>query len=119
MSNVSWEDPPYGDRDAYQKLCETSTPSDFYFLVKGESSFVESPGDTPENFVMVFITPKLYFHKENNMWDQSNDLSECMESVWDNDGDRSVEEIRQDMLARGFEENEAFTKLINREYDGY
>jgi hypothetical protein len=115
MSKMSWEKPPYHNDDTYMKLCENSKPSDFYFVAQKDY----------EGFVMVAITPKLYFHKNGYMWDQSmqiehllpNDLSESMESVWESDSDRTVEEIRQDMLSRGFEENEQFTELVAQEYD--
>lgn len=115
MNNVSWEDPPYHNDSSYEELCKNSKPSDFYFAAqKGE-----------DEFCMVAIVPKLYFNKEGYMWDQSmqiehllpDDLSESMESIWENDGDRTVEEIRQDMLRRGFEENDQFTGQVVEEFD--
>src|SRR5271154_1291907 len=107
MSNISWEDPPYNNRTEYAQLCENSKPSDFYFSVKEGLEVVG--GDT-----MVAIVPKVYFQKEGCMWDQSmflehilpDDLGECMTSCWATD--RGAEEVRQDLLTRGFEENKKF-----------
>jgi hypothetical protein len=115
MNNLSWENPPYGDRKAYQELCQNSKPSDFYFDVKANLGV--------DGFTMITIVPKLYFDKEGYMWDQSMnlnhilpaDLSEAMESCWDSE--RSAEEVRQDLLARGFEENTKLSALVGEEYD--
>jgi hypothetical protein len=103
MKNVSWEDPPYQDYEQYLQLCHKSVPSDFFFSVS-EDSF-SGIGCS------ISICPKLYFQKENDMWDQSmdldhilpSDLFEAMESVWTSE--RSMEDVRNDLLSRGFEEN--------------
>jgi len=116
MNSLAWADPPYSDHDAYEQLCENSKPSDFYFSVKEDMSFTNG-------FTFIAIVPKLYFVSEKCMWDQSmflehilpEDCSEAMESVWD--CERSADEVRKDMLARGFEENEEFSKLVDEDYD--
>src|SRR5271167_4049365 len=95
---------------------ENSKPSDFYFSVKEGLEVVG--GDT-----MVAIVPKVYFQKEGCMWDQSmflehilpDDLGECMTSCWETE--RSAEEVRQDLLTRGFEENKKFSKMVGEDYD--
>jgi hypothetical protein len=115
MSDVSWEDPPYNTPE-YEELCKNSKPSDFYFDVKADL-------EVCSGYTMIAIVPKLYFHKEGYMWDQSmnlnhilpDDLSEAMESCWDSE--RSAEEVRKDLLARGFEENAKFTALVSYDYD--
>jgi hypothetical protein len=107
---MNWEDPPYNDEEAYSELCAKSMPSDFYFSVSESDDFTHG-------YVFISLVPKVFFHKEGYMWDQSmfldhilpDDFDESMESIWESP--RSVEEIRADLLARGFEENEAFTKL--------
>jgi hypothetical protein len=116
MSNLSWEDPPYHNSDAYKELCEKSTPSDFYFDVKAD---LEVTG----GLTMIAIVPKVYFDKHGYMWDQSmfldhilpEDLSEAMESCWDTE--RSAEDVRQDLLASGFQENIKFAALVSEDYD--
>jgi hypothetical protein len=40
-----------------------------------------------------------------------NDFGEDMESVWSSE--RSVDEVREDLLARGFQENKKFSNFMN------
>jgi hypothetical protein len=111
---MSWEDPPYSG-DEYIELCEKSSPSDFYFAVRGDMEIVD--------VTMVALVPKVYFHKHGCMWDQHisvesilpDDLFEAMESVWETE--RDAEDVRKDLLARGFEENDKFNQLMSEYYD--
>lgn len=110
----------YGSKNEslYWELCKNSTPADFYFAVSNSLDFDPDENDA---FTFVSIVPKAYFNKEGCMWDQSmkldhilpEDLGEEMESIWGTH--RDIEEVRKDMLARGFEENADFTKAA-REY---
>ena len=111
--NKLWEDPPYGDLDEYKRLCLNSTPSDFFFCAQ----------ETEMGGSYIALVPKVYFLKEKYMWDQSmpldhilpSDFSEAMESVWESD--RSVSDLKKDLLGRGFEENEQFSKLVAEDYE--
>lgn len=117
MNNLSWEDPPYHNSKEYEELCQNSKPSDFYFAVH-ESC------DSSMGYTYVSIVPKLYFHKYGYMWDQSmfldhllpQDLIEAMECIWDAET-LSVEDLRKDLLARGFEENEKFSTMASEDLD--
>lgn len=112
MKDLTWKDPTTKDWDAYRLLCQMSKPSDFYFAAQ--------PYD---EYTMIAIVPKEFFHSFGYMWDQSmlldgilpGDFCESMESVWESE--RSVEEVRADLLAKGFEENEKFTELVSNDYD--
>ena len=112
MKDLTWADPTTKDWDAYKLLCKNSKASDFYFAAQ-----------VYDEYTMVAIVPKEFFHAFGYMWDQHmpidhilpNDMGEMMESVWDSE--RSVEEVRADLLARGFEETEKFMTLVNRSYD--
>lgn len=107
MKDLNWSDPTTRDWDAYRLLCQMSKPSDFYFVAKEW-----------EGYTMISIVPKAYFHNFGYMWDQSmlldnilpDDFCESMESIWDTE--RDVKSVRADLLARGFEENEKFSELI-------
>lgn len=116
--NKLWEDPPYGNWDEYEKLCDSSTSADFYFHVM--------PADGDDSYCLIGLVPKAYFLKEGCMWDQSMgldhilppDFVESMESVWDSE--RISLDVRDDMLARGFEENKKFSELVAEDFgDGY
>lgn len=116
--NKLWENPPYDNWDEYQALCLNSVPSDFYFHIM--------PDQEDGGFCIIALVPKAYFLKEHYMWDQSmpldhilpSDFSESMESVWDSE--RSFEDIRKDLLTRGFEENKKFSQLVCEDFgDGY
>jgi hypothetical protein len=106
---MNWNDPHLRPDEDYELLCKNSVPSDFYFSVMRE--------DDNDPFTLVSIVPKLYWEENAYMWDQTMfldhilppDLSESMECIYDSD--RSVEEVRKDMLARGFLENDAFSKI--------
>lgn len=110
MIDISWENTSecFRDHDTYRKLCQGSVPSDFYFHVY----------EIDEDGTNVAICSKAYFEKEGNCWDQSVDLShilpedmcESMESIWD--CDRSLVEVRIDLLARGFVECEKFSDYV-------
>lgn len=114
---MSWENPPYHNEEAYEKLCENSKPSDFYFHAQNDVNEV-SFGAT-----WIAIVPKEYWNTHKYMWDQSmfldhilpEDFGESMESIWDSE--RPVEEVRKDLLARGFEENEEFTNSVKKDFD--
>jgi hypothetical protein len=45
----------------------------------------------------------------------TSDFEEVMESVWETE--RSIAEVRQDLLKRGFEENAIFHQLINEDFE--
>lgn len=117
MKDYTWEDPPYGEEDQYEELCDNSKPSDFYFHV------MEDIQEMSFGATIIAIVPKLYFHKEKCMWDQSmflnhilpSDFNESMESIWDSD--RSVDEIRSELLNLGFEENLEFSKLFQKDFE--
>lgn len=112
MKDLTWKDLSSRDWDSYSALCKNSKASDFYFAAQ-----------VYDEYTMVAIVPKEFFHTFGYMWDQHmpldhilpDDMGEMMESVWDSE--RSVEEVRADLLARGFEENEKFTKLVAVAYD--
>lgn len=109
--NLTWENPTIRSEAAYEHLCENSQPSDFYFHVSDDYN---EPG-----FTIISIVPKVFFEKEKCMWDQSmylknilpEDFGEEMESVWG--CERNIEEVRKDLFARGFEENEEFSKILS------
>jgi len=109
---ATWEDPPYGSDD-YTTLCENSKPSDFYFAISNNLAFSD---DEEDEGTFIAVVPKAYFNKEKCMWDQSmqiehlfpDDFSEAMECIWESD--RSSEDVKADLIAKGFEENPAVTK---------
>lgn len=99
----------------YHELCRRSKPSDFYFYVT----------ETNEGDVWLTITPKLFFDQNSYSWDQSMDLehilpdfTEEMECTYaPNDNDRRASEIRNDLLAKGFLENEEFSNQVGGVFD--
>ena len=120
-TKISWDNieklfRTHGDdegEDLYDKLCKQSSPADFYFAVSNSLSFDPEENDA---FTFIALVPKVYFNKEGCMWDQSmnldhilpEDFGEEMESIWGTS--RNIEDVRKDMLARGFEENKDFIK---------
>ena len=120
MDKLSWDnlnnDHDMEDyHDQYDSLCANSKPSDFYFAVMQEPNY--------NNLTTVAMAPKAYFNAEGYMWDQHmmierilpEDFGEDMESVWSSE--RSAEEVRRDLLSRGFEESVNFTALVNESFD--
>lgn len=99
----------------YDKLCSDAKPSDFYFAVHNSFDTSENTDDLDISYI--FLVPKAFFDKEKHMWDQHmcvdhilpKDFGEVMECVWD--CERSLEDVRKDLLSRGFEEN---NKIIKR-----
>jgi hypothetical protein len=112
MANkLSWDNLDDYDHKEYDELCKQSTPADFYFAVSNSLSFDPNDNDA---FTFIAIVPKAFFDKERCMLDSSMDLEhilpedfgEEMEGIWSTS--RSVDEVRKDMLERGFEENQKF-----------
>lgn len=110
---ASWKNPPYNNDDgaAYEQLCQQSTPVDFIFFVKP---------NPPDNIIktMIVVTPKAYFLKEGYCWDQHMSLAHILPADFDDimEGtyisERDPEEVRQDMLNRGFQENQKFSEFL-------
>lgn len=77
----------------------TAQPSDFYFRT-----------DEYDGCAMTTIVAKVFFDKEQCVDDQTanidhllpEDFYEIMEATWE--CDRSVDDVRKDLIARGFEE---------------
>jgi len=93
-------------------LFANAVASDFYFTT---CTFYVYDGWTK-----VSITPKAYFDKHQYMFDQPipidhllpKDLAdnEIMEGVWA--CERSIQDVRKDLIARGFYTCNAFDKLV-------
>ena len=92
------------NEDLYEELCEKSKPSDFYFYAKNSTDV------SGEVFTDIVITPKAFYDKSGHFWDQHmniehilpDDFENLMEGIWSSE--RTIKEIKQDMIARGFEE---------------
>jgi hypothetical protein len=95
--------------EALDALCKSSTPSDFFFHV----------GADPDAGTIVSICPKSYFEESGYMYDGHLNLSHIlpkdfadeMECVWS--CERSVDDVKKDMLSRGFEKSEDFDDLFD------
>ena len=114
QSKISWDnlDEVYENEEDYEALCEKSKPSDFYFAVNKFMDFCAGEDeDARDGYTYIAIVPKVYFNKENCMWDQSmyldhilpDDFNEAMESIWE--CERSIEDARKVLIEMGFEEN--------------
>ncbi|CAB4196932.1 hypothetical protein UFOVP1290_452 [uncultured Caudovirales phage] len=116
MTKLSWDNPPVDD-DELSKLCKISKSNDFYFYAYNAPNPIFGAGTT------ICITPKLYFQKENCLWDLSlmiehllpSDFYESMESEWESE--RSVDEVRSELLLLGFEENLDLVSFLSKERD--
>jgi hypothetical protein len=109
--SLTWEN-PYSDDDDYgedyDELCAKSTSSDFYFAAANDEFYKTA----------ITLVPKLFFHAEKCCWDQGmqidhllpKDFDETMEATWG--CDRSLEEVKSELLSLGFEENEEFSDFI-------
>lgn len=118
MSELTWDNlEEYEGEDfeeAFEKLCELAAPTDFYIDVRAAE---------PYSMTTIFIVPKAYFSKHGYQYDQHiniesilpNDFGEDMECCYSSD--RDVEEVKNDLLARGFEENNDFTKMIAENFE--
>jgi hypothetical protein len=117
MNNIqlSWENVEVildhdDDGELYDKLCQNSKPSDFYF------DLLDDNGIT-----IINLSPKLFFDKNECMFDQPmylehilpDDFGDEMENVWSSE--RSIDEVRKDLLERGFMEEPKLTNMSDDE----
>ena len=101
------------ESDPFDDLMKKAIPSDFYFRV----DHVDDPV-VITSITSVSVVARVYFKKRGYMDDCSlpiehllpDYLGESMESVWDC-LDSSKEKVRQDMLDKGFIENEELEEI--------
>lgn len=107
---------PWDDFDRHvsdeelDKMWKQVTPSEFFFARS------QSSDDDGEEYV--WIVPASYFEKEGCCCDQHmpiddflpRSMSQAMESCWDFRG--PWEQIRQELLNRGFRESKEFSEFI-------
>ncbi len=110
MSNLTWDTADGLNETDYERLCLNSVTSDFYFEVMPS----EEPG-----MVDVCVTPKLYFDRTREQWDQHMNIDhllppetfDClMEGVWCVKGE--LHTVNADMFQRGFTKNEFYSQLV-------
>lgn len=115
------------DEDELERLWETCEPSDFIFGFYPRKEFDDARRELVPFGTGVGITPRQFFVDENEMFDQPlqlrtgllpDYLHETSEGLYDiTPGGPSVEEIRADLIARGFKESDSFSTFLEEHND--
>jgi hypothetical protein len=104
----------FDDTETFEQLCQESKASDYYFHVAQNRNYQN------RNYAMISIVPKLFFDTFGYMMDRTPMLDhllpdgyggELTDSVFESKDSQEV--TRQEMLSRGFLQNDAFSALIN------
>jgi hypothetical protein len=99
---------------SFENMCAKTKASDYYFYVDDSQPWIY----LGKTYIYICLTPIAYFKRRGCMFDCSmyldhilpDDFSESMESTWE--CPRSLEDIKQDLLSRGFVDNEEFNAFM-------
>lgn len=114
---LSWDDADqiYDSEEDYNQLCEKSQAYDFYFHINSGSYGLDGCD--------ISICPKVFFDKYNYCWDVDlmiehllpDDFEEMMPGNYLSD--RSIQDLKNDLLKRGFVQNNKFDNFMDDHYD--
>lgn len=125
MTSHEFEIPEHllSDIDDHQVIDEdqaSMNPQDYYFYVfEGEDPF--DLEEDPAMVTVVTVTLAKYFDETGNAWDQSVplEMNDCFVEVGEceYEYEGTVEQARADMIAMGFRESVAYSRMIQNYLD--